>query len=294
MSERIRGGYILKARCIEKSAIAHAPPHVRDIWDYLLRKAFWQDGQHLKCGELSTSYREIQEALHWKIGWRKEQFSKSQCENAMKYLKKAEMITARRTTGGFIISVCNYCRFQDPKNYESHGERYRKATGEPQPPDTTDEEGYKKEPKEEGEGSALHGFYLEFRQVHRECERVTEQDFIAAVARSRTTDSNGKVSMPDVAGALADFRLNCACLSSFKPQSPVQKFRNYLQYAGDKESSGRFQKKNAAQEAADKAALHARLMERPAGEETQAERLKKKQAERLRKQHEAKNQKSED
>jgi len=147
-SKRIPNGYILKARCIEDSAIAHAPPHVRDIWDYLLRKAFWKDGKYLKRGELSTSYREIQEDLHWKIGWRKEQFTDSQCENAMKYLKKAGMIATRRTTHGFIISVCNYCRFQDPENYESHSERYRNATGEPQPPDTTDEEGYKQKKKE--------------------------------------------------------------------------------------------------------------------------------------------------
>ncbi len=134
----IPGGYYIKARCSADSAVAHAPPHVREIWDYLLSRALFKDGKWLKRGEVSTSYTEIRSALSWFVGWRKMQYSKSQCETAMKWLKAASMITTRRTTRGFIITICNYGKYQDPKNYESHSEITVNATGTPQTSDTTE------------------------------------------------------------------------------------------------------------------------------------------------------------
>jgi len=35
----IEGGYYIKARVIKHKKIAHAAPHVREIWDYCLREA---------------------------------------------------------------------------------------------------------------------------------------------------------------------------------------------------------------------------------------------------------------
>jgi hypothetical protein len=76
----IKGGYYLKARCIEDSDIAHAPPHVREIWDYLLRTVNYKDkktnGIIIKRGQTMRSYSDIQEALSWKVGWRKMTYSK--------------------------------------------------------------------------------------------------------------------------------------------------------------------------------------------------------------------------
>jgi len=147
-SNWIPGGYVIKARCIADSAVAHAPPHVREIWDYFLRKALFKDGTWLKRGEASTSYAEIQNDLSWCVGWRKERYSKSKCESAMKWLKKASMITTRRTTHGLIVTVCNYGKYQDPGNYESHEVDHRQTAGNPHPPDTTeknDQEGYNEE-----------------------------------------------------------------------------------------------------------------------------------------------------
>jgi hypothetical protein len=123
---------------MDDNAIADGPPHVREIWDYLLRKALFRDGTWLKRGEVSTSYAEIQNDLSWCVGWYKRQYSTSQCENAAKWLKKAGMITTRRTTHGFIITVCNYDKYQDPGNYESHEDDRRNATGMPQTSDTTE------------------------------------------------------------------------------------------------------------------------------------------------------------
>jgi len=290
MNDPIRGGYILKARCFKNSAIAHAPPHVRDIWDHLLREAFWQDGRHLKRGELATSYREIREALHWKIGWRKESYTKSQCENAMKYLKKAGMVAARRTTGGFIVSICNYCRFQDPESYESHSERYRNATGEPHTPDTTDEEGYKKEAEKGSTPAPAEGFphdlFKRFGAAHAACQRVNDFEFQRAVAACPGCD---------VAEAVGAFERQLAGAGSIR--FPLREFEKYLRRSVGKKDGGQsFYQKNAAQLLADKEhqeAINARLLVRPEGEESQAERLKRLAEERERKRRLAAEQESE-
>ena len=118
----IKGGYFLKARKIQESDIAHAPPHVREIWDLLLRKCSYSDGNKLQRGQCYTSHKQIINELCWYVGYRKEAYSLTQCENATKWLKKAGMITTTRTTRGMIVTVCNYDYYQNPKNYECWNE----------------------------------------------------------------------------------------------------------------------------------------------------------------------------
>jgi len=130
-SDKIPGGYYIKARKIQESKIAHAPPYVREIWDWLIKEANHSDNEIAKRGECIRSYKDIQEGLHWMVGWRKEKYSKSQCENAMKWLTRNTMITTKRTTRGLRINIVNYDRYQDPKNYESHNGNHRSATALP-------------------------------------------------------------------------------------------------------------------------------------------------------------------
>jgi len=143
----IENGYYLKARIIKKSAIAHAPPHVREIWDYFLMEANHHDikynGTDIKRGQCIRTYEDIREALHWTVGWRKMRYSKANCETAMKWLKKHTMITTRKTTRGMFVTVCNYETYQEPKNYENHRRTTRKPTGEPQTDDTINKKGKK-------------------------------------------------------------------------------------------------------------------------------------------------------
>ena len=133
---KIRGGYYIKARCIKNSFIATAPPHVREIWDYLIREANHKDkkieGTIIKRGQLLRTYQDIRDDLAWKVGWRLERYSKWDCERAMKVLKKATMIATTKTTRGMVITVLQYDKFQTPENYESHNENHRRATIEPQ------------------------------------------------------------------------------------------------------------------------------------------------------------------
>lgn len=141
----IEGGFYLKARRIQEAEIMHAPPHVREIWDWLLMKAMFADGISLQRGQVLTTYEDIREGLFWYVGWRKERYSKWDCEKAMKVLTKATMITTKKTTRGLIVTILNYDYYQNPKNYESHNESHRKATRKPQTTDTIDKNVIKKE-----------------------------------------------------------------------------------------------------------------------------------------------------
>jgi uncharacterized phage protein (TIGR02220 family) len=128
----ISSGYYLKARIIADKPIAHASPHIREVWDYILREANYKDNRYgnfmVKRGQLFRSYKDIREALHWKIGWRKEMYSENQMKTTMRYLKKALMITTKKALGGVLITVINYDTYQNPKNYESTNENTNEST----------------------------------------------------------------------------------------------------------------------------------------------------------------------
>jgi hypothetical protein len=147
MSDKIKGGYYLKAKCVQESWIAKAPPHIREIWDLFIRKAFYQDGYSLKKGQLIITYSEIIEELAWFIGYRKMTYKKHHCEIAMKALLKENMIATTKTTKGVLITIVNYCKYQDIKNYESYTKQTTNTTGTLQPTDTIEKE--IKEVKEE-------------------------------------------------------------------------------------------------------------------------------------------------
>lgn len=143
-NETIPGGYYIIARKIDESEIAHTPPHIREIWLWLIKNVYLTDriicGRQMRRGQLFTSYKDIQDGLHWMVGYRKETYSKSQCETAMKWLTKHEMITTTKTTRGLIITVCKYDTYQNPKNYENRTESHNRTTTEPQSSDTIYEE----------------------------------------------------------------------------------------------------------------------------------------------------------
>lgn len=150
---RIKGGYYIKARCIQNSDIAQAPPHIREIWDWLLKECNHSDkkvaDKIISRGQCIRSYKDIIDGLKWYVGYRKMTYSKSNCETAMKWLTKRNMITTKKTTRGIIITICNYNYYQDPENYENHTETGNEATIEPQSSHTIN----KKEKKEKKENN---------------------------------------------------------------------------------------------------------------------------------------------
>lgn len=124
--KKIPGGYYIKARIIQEKKIAKYPPHIREVWDYLLREANHKDKKYgcyeIKRGQLFRSLRQIREDLCWYVGWRKMMYSENQMKHTMKILRKDERITSSKQPAGLLITVCNYDYYQNPKNYESTNE----------------------------------------------------------------------------------------------------------------------------------------------------------------------------
>lgn len=118
----IPGGYYIKARAIQESEIMRQPPHVREVWDYLLMNANHSDkkygGHEVKRGQLFRTYSQIREDLSWRVGWRKEMYSENHMKKAMKFLRESLMVTTKKAPGGVLITVLNYDKYQDPKSYE--------------------------------------------------------------------------------------------------------------------------------------------------------------------------------
>ena len=129
---KIQNGYYIKARIIQQSAIMRQPPHVREIWDYLLMNANHTDktynGNVVKRGQLFRSYQQIRDDLAWYVGWRKNTYSENHTKKAMKFLREALMVETTKELGGVLITICNYDTYQDPKNYERTNERTTERT----------------------------------------------------------------------------------------------------------------------------------------------------------------------
>ena len=159
---KISGGYYIKARKFQESSIAHAPPHVREIWDWILMQANHKDTGVCKRGQCYRTYKDIQEGLSWFIGYRKMAYKKYQCETAMKWLKKATMVTTTKTTRGMLITVLNYDRYQTPENYENHTKADTRTTMKPQPTDTINKKEKKERKKETKRANGYSESFLEF------------------------------------------------------------------------------------------------------------------------------------
>lgn len=131
---KITGGYYIKARKIQESSIQRQPPYVREIWDWLLMNANHHDirynGFLVKRGQLFRSYQDIRDGLCWYVGYRKEMYNENQTKKAMKYLRDALMIASTKEPGGVLITILNYDKYQDPKNYEITSERTNERTNE--------------------------------------------------------------------------------------------------------------------------------------------------------------------
>ena len=144
----IPGGYILLSRKLIESEIWNKPPLYLKIWIYFLSKAQHQNYKGLKRGQLWTSIPEIQEACSWYVGYRKETPTKDQVYAAIRWFRNptgkisrnpyegnyehnanTPMITTTKATQGMLVTIDNYCFYQDPKNYEANtGTDDEKAT----------------------------------------------------------------------------------------------------------------------------------------------------------------------
>lgn len=150
---KIPGGFILKARkTLSNSVLADGPPLYSKLWDWMLMQAFWKDGDNLKRGQFATSTRQMQEAVSWKIGYRKRLPTRQEIRSSYEAFTNNHMINHTKTTRGMVITICNYDIYQNPANYEQPTEQPDGHTTNNQVATHDREEGYKKDKKERKTG----------------------------------------------------------------------------------------------------------------------------------------------
>ncbi|MFO7842263.1 MAG: conserved phage C-terminal domain-containing protein [Bacteroidales bacterium] len=186
---KIKGGYYIKARKIQNSDIANAPPHVREIWDWLIKEANHTEVDGIKRGTMMRSLNDISEGLCWYVGYRKERYSKSKCEMAMNWLRKRGMIRTTKTTRGMNITICNYDTYQDPSNYETNNEKLTKATRNEQGSDTINKNGNNVEERKE----IIAYLNLKTQKNYKASARVAVDKVNARINEGYTVDDFKKV-----------------------------------------------------------------------------------------------------
>jgi len=167
MPDRISGGYIIIAKKIIDSEIWKKPPLYLKVWLYLLQRAQYKPYRSLEKGQLFVTIKDIQENCSWFVGCRKSTPTKDQIFQILNWMRnpsvspmeattkatmKATMITTTKATHGILITVDNYCDYQNPKLYESNDESNdesnivtaTKAIGEQRTPNNINKEGIKK------------------------------------------------------------------------------------------------------------------------------------------------------
>lgn len=133
--KKIEGGFILTSRKIIESNIFNKPPLYIKVWLYLLSSAQHSNYRGLERGQLITSIKEIQEAMSWKVGYRKETPTTKQIRSILDYLRfpcerdnEQSMIVTTKVTDGMLINIVNYDYFQTIGNYEGNYEKTTKVT----------------------------------------------------------------------------------------------------------------------------------------------------------------------
>jgi hypothetical protein len=133
----IQGGYILLARKTLESDIMNRPPLYFKMFVWMLLQAKFKNHSNLNRGQFPTSIKEMQKAMSFMVGCRKETPSKNQIRAAYSFLTKAAMITTTKTTGGLLVTILKYKEYQDPKSYESHSDPHSEShTSKKQPYET--------------------------------------------------------------------------------------------------------------------------------------------------------------
>lgn len=138
----VPGGYIILARKIIDSELMNRPPLHLKLWVWMLGKANWRDRDKLKRGQFVTTIAEMQEAMSYRIGYRKSTPTKDEIRNAYEAFTKATMITTTKTARGMIITILNYDTYQNSENYEAHNEAHDENAMKPTvtPHDTEERE----------------------------------------------------------------------------------------------------------------------------------------------------------
>ena len=145
--ELIPCGYILFSRQTLKSGIMEKPPLYLKLWAWMLLNAKFKDTKTLKRGQLFTTIEEMRNAMSYKAGYRTERPTIKQIRVVYDFLTRGTMIVTAKVTGGMVITILNYGRYQNPKSYEGHTQGHNEipTRGIPSSKDKNDKKNDKKD-----------------------------------------------------------------------------------------------------------------------------------------------------
>lgn len=110
-TKNIKGGATIWARqTIESDIFIDKPDKWFKIWFFIVNRVNHADNKQFKRGSCFTTYQEISQYTR---------ANKNEIDHCIRWLKSATMITTRKATRGFIITVLKYDRYQVIENYKS-------------------------------------------------------------------------------------------------------------------------------------------------------------------------------
>lgn len=112
----ITGGYFLAPKQVDEW-LEDKPPHFSKLWYWMLRKAFFRDGDQLGRGSFLTTIDEMRRVGGYRSGCSWRPITEDQARSVYRNLIRAGLVTTRRTTRGMVVTVCNYDEMQNPKAY---------------------------------------------------------------------------------------------------------------------------------------------------------------------------------
>lgn len=256
-------GYFRLWRKIEHSEIWNSPEPFdrRSAWVDIIKEArFSYQPKKVMIGNrvLTVNRGEVIYSYDtWARRWR---WNKPATRRFLKMLEKLGYIRLVNETKTTRVIICNYDTYQstcdeDETDFvtnvnQKRNERETKVApteeGNKDREGNKEKEGEKGAPAQVAAAPSIFGpLYDQFKSIHPECKKVARLQFDAALMAER----NG-VDLQTLAEsakcALNDFAVNCAAFTTFRPQGPVAKFRNYLRYALENEKKARREKPPAA------------------------------------------------
>ncbi len=129
----LKNGWIKLHRKVLESDIMAKPPLYFKLWVWMLFQARFNPSKKLKRGQFKTSIQEMREAMAYKIGYKKITPTIKQVRGVYTSLTLGTMIVHTKVTGGMLITICNYDKYQAKENSEGHNEGHSEGTLEGTP-----------------------------------------------------------------------------------------------------------------------------------------------------------------
>ena len=176
------------ARKITESDLFDLPPQDLKLFFFLIARARFKDEPDgLKRGQCHVHYRDLQDALQYRSGYRWIRPTRDAVSKALRRLRGRDMVASTKATRGIVVTIINYDTYQTTTNYGGNGGGYVENT------------------------RGIHGSI----QDREECKNGSMKEEVSATADTRSTTVDPDDDLPPVS---LDFR-KC-------PYSEIQTYWN--------------------------------------------------------------------